>query len=174
MSSILKKKGSYDLSRKTLYFIICLFVIGFMFIYLAGTINKYFGIAMQHEVAVKANIAVEELISSPRCFAYYDEVTGRAYPGIIDLQKFEAGIQPGCLRYNDAAFSIALGSTEKRVNQGALNEPHDYGIRTVLVKSGDKFYLDRMFIEANEYVIMPPAERVITIMPRDSGGPEGA
>ena len=124
----MNRKGSYDISRKTLYFILVLFVLAFIFIYMAGTINKYYGISMDERDAVMAHIMSSEAIFSRWCFAYYDESTGRAYPGFIDADKFKKPLNPSCLRYADAPYAFYLNpdSQDKQViSEDALLEDTD-------------------------------------------------
>lgn len=113
------RKGSYDISRKTLYFMLVLVVLAFIFIYMAGTIQKYYGIAIENRDAVFAQIMASEAIFSPRCFAYYDESTGRLYPGFVDIDKLKAPwaeTKKGCMKYADVPYSFSLQESSPSIS----------------------------------------------------------
>ncbi|MEK6864278.1 MAG: hypothetical protein AABX27_03225 [Nanoarchaeota archaeon] len=154
----MNRKGSYDISRKTLYFILVLFVLAFIFIYMAGTINKYYGISMDERDAVMAHIMSSEAIFSRWCFAYYDESTGRAYPGFIDADKFKKPLNPSCLRYADVPFAFYLNpdSQDKQViSEGPLLEDTDTVKRYVLgIKNGMPMQVNpSLMLEFNDYYL---------------------
>ncbi|MFH1065788.1 MAG: hypothetical protein V1734_04770 [Nanoarchaeota archaeon] len=152
------RKGSYDISRKTLYFILVLFVLAFIFIYMAGTINKYYGISMDERDAVMAHIMSSEAIFSHWCFAYYDESTGRSYPGFIDVDKFKKPLNPLCLRYVDVPYAFYLNpdSQDRQViSEGPLLEDTDTVKRYVLgIKNGMPMQTNPIFmLEFNDYYL---------------------
>ncbi|MDD4877808.1 MAG: hypothetical protein PHO02_02100 [Candidatus Nanoarchaeia archaeon] len=150
------KRGSYDISRKTLYFIIVLFVLAFIFIYTAGTISKHYTISSKNKDAVMGQILLQETIYSPYCLAYYDETTGRTYPGIIDESKYNGEKNKLCRRYlGDIPYAISMTGSDKVIAGGMLGENTDKAERGVLLKkaTSDKLVYVKFEAEMNDYYL---------------------
>lgn len=154
MNEIIGKKGSYDISRKTLYFIIVLFVLAFIFIYMAGTISKYYSISSKNKEAIRGQILLQEAIYSPNCFAYYDETTGRTYPGIIDQAKFEEEHSKWCMRYIEGT-PYKISTPSKSIFTGLLNDNTEKAERSVLLKVSNSDILNYILLKAemNDYYL---------------------
>lgn len=97
------KKGQIEASKAVKY-AIAIVIIG-----LGGTLFSL-AIADNERIGSTPNQRVVEVIGqhrlfySPDCFAYVDPLTQRAYPGIIDLEKFtEARLQSCYATLDDAA-----------------------------------------------------------------------
>lgn len=156
MNKMIGKKGSYDISRKTLYFIIVLVVLAFIFIYMAGTISKYYSISSKNKEAIMGQILLQEAVYSPKCFAYYDETTGRTYPGIIDQAKFEGEKSKSCRRYiGDIPYKISMKNSDKVIAGGMLEESTEKAERGVIVKIANNggFAYGILNAEMNDYYL---------------------
>lgn len=152
----LSRKGSYDISRKTLYFIIVLVVLAFIFIYMAGTISKHYLITEKNKEAIMGQILLQEAIYSKNCFAYYDETTGRLYPGIIDRAKFEGEKSKSCMRYlGDIPYKISMKNSNKVIAGGMLEESTEKAERGVIMKIANNggFAYGILNAEMNDYYI---------------------
>lgn len=101
------KKAQMDLSRKTVYYIIALFVLAFMVIYMNNIIKS----GNQKDVSLlgnaSGNLLIAELAASPNCFAYMDDDLNRVYPGMIDMDRFNE-IPLNCAKYYPGRFSLLL------------------------------------------------------------------
>lgn len=156
MNKLAGKKGSYDISRKTLYFIIVLVVLAFIFIYMAGTISKYYKISEKNKEAIMGQILLQEAIYSKNCFAYYDETTGRAYPGIIDQAKFEGERSKWCKRYiEDVPYKISMQNSNKVIAGGMLDESTEKAERGIILKLANNggFVYGILNAEMNDYYL---------------------
>ncbi|MDI6738043.1 MAG: hypothetical protein QME12_06035 [Nanoarchaeota archaeon] len=159
----INKRGSYDISRKTLYFILVLVVLAFIFIYMAGTIQKYYGIAMENRDAVFAQIMASEARFSTRCFAYYDESTGRIYPGFADMGKISqpwSELKKSCMKYADVPYAMKFeetqGGSSHMFSSGTLEESTEKTKRfSIAVKEGVvQEQPGRWIMEFNDYYIL--------------------
>ena len=77
-----------DVSQKAIYYLlfgVMLTVIFFVLIYL---ISSYISVSQELPPGIREKIFIKRFVSSPECFVFQDADTGRAYPGIIDWQKF--------------------------------------------------------------------------------------
>lgn len=163
----MNKRGSYDLSRKALYFILVLFVITFIFLYMHAAIVKQGTKGITHKESITGQLIAAEALMSSRCFAYYDEEIGRAYPGVIDYDKIKGGIKTGCLQYAQSPFKISIyemGSIHREtpelhagVAQGALEPKTEKATRSILIAERSegkvRFFPGKMEIEVNDYYV---------------------
>ncbi len=161
------RKASFDLSRKALYFILVLFVLTFIFLYMHSAIVKQGTKGIAHKESVTGQLIAAEALISPRCFAYYDEELGRAYPGIIDFDKMKEGIKLGCLQYAQSHFKIRIYESgtiymgvpdlDAIVARGALEARTEKAERNILIaerSSGEvRFFPGKMEIEVNDYYV---------------------
>ncbi|HII15112.1 MAG TPA: hypothetical protein HA362_02260 [Nanoarchaeota archaeon] len=156
------KKASYDFSRKAIYFIVVLFVLTFIFLYMHGAIVNYNKIAVQKEAAIAGVVLAQEAIMSPKCFAYVDAATGRAYPGMIDLEKFNSEGKQRCMEYLNIPYKITLlsfgnvpelQSDGKTIAKGSQEELKEKVVRSVLIMNKGQVTRGSMTFELNDYFI---------------------
>jgi hypothetical protein len=111
---------------------------------------------------VENKIVQARFFNSPDCFAYQDSVTGRTYPGMIDLEKFKQDrldrcyIVPG--NFVNACFKIELvdlDTGDKLGNIETSNFPKCimmYSTKRlpnyVTIKKGEEIRSGIMFIES--------------------------
>lgn len=123
------KKAQMDLSRKTVYYVIVLFVLAFMVIYMNNIIKS----GNQKDVSLlgkaSGNLLIAELATSPNCFAYMDNDLNRVYPGIIDMDRFNE-IPPNCAKYYPGRFSLLLKG--KNLGDQSLAAGKIYSIPVIL------------------------------------------
>ncbi len=65
---------------------------------------------------VEESILSQRLISSPSCFVYRDEVN-RAYPGIIDLDKFNQQNLDECFRLDSVNYAFRISLVSETLDQ---------------------------------------------------------
>jgi hypothetical protein len=86
---------------------------------------NYFVITKLDTDYVEAEVVFNRLMYSPTGFAYADRETGRAYPGIIDLEKFKTENLDQAVKFGKprAAARLVLYRDGKQVGEPAfLNE----------------------------------------------------
>jgi hypothetical protein len=77
-----------DVPQKAIYYLlfgVMFTVIFFVLIYL---ISSYISVSQELPSGIREKIFIKRFVSSPDCFVLQDKDTGRAYPGIIDWNKF--------------------------------------------------------------------------------------
>lgn len=137
------KKAQYDIGRKAIYYIIVLFFLTFIFLYLRGVIvgsneDLYYNL---HRA--KAELILQQLSTSPDCFAYYDEDTYRTYPGIIDPNKLNT-VKLNCVKfYKGFNAGIKDGVSLKQTEL-----PPIYTVeKPVLLKTSEGLKLEKLYVE---------------------------
>jgi hypothetical protein len=96
-----KRASGYLLGKKPMYFLAVLFYLTFAFLFFSFFISSNITSANTIPANVKTTVLINRFLNSPDCFAYVDEETGRAYPGIIDIKKFDDDKMSKCYSTND-------------------------------------------------------------------------
>ena len=109
-----KRASGYLLGKKPMYFLAVLFYLAFAFLFFSFFI--YSNIASTNAIPanVETTVLINRFLNSPDCFAYVDEETGRAYPGIIDIKNFDDDTMSKCYSTNEDksySFRFELEST---------------------------------------------------------------
>ena len=115
----LLKKDQFDLSRKVVYSLLVRFVLAFMVIYMNSVIKS--GNLRDISLLGKSsgNLFVAELLTSPNCFAYFDEDIGRVYPGVINEEKRNEDSLESCGKYFRDHFSISVA--DKKIGDAGFS-----------------------------------------------------
>jgi hypothetical protein len=95
-------------------------IAGTLFVILTSNFNNALG---SHDI--ENTILIKRLIYSPALLAYADERTGRAYPGIIDLEKFDTKRIENELLNADKRVAVNIELTDissKEVKRAYVNE----------------------------------------------------
>lgn len=155
------KRAQYDLSRKVIYFIVVLFFLAIMFLLLNSTFKTLDLRVLAATEKMSHRVLINEMVFSPHCFAYIDPETNRAYPGVIDLARFnDANLYNPCGKYYKGKFtaylvldrsslpnaiysyrfaSSAQDNADKLLKVGNANGKYDNYLKMpVLVKNDDK------------------------------------
>jgi len=94
---------SYDVSMFIIKLILIAMVIAFVMLVIYQLIVNDVGIEN-----LRAQIFVERTLTAPTCLSYYDEETGRSYPNVIDMAKFnDKEILKKCIDNGDREFISA-------------------------------------------------------------------
>ena len=110
-----KKASGYILGKKPLYFIINLICLTISFILFSYAISREVYSTTVIPDNLEATIFINRFLNSPECLAYQDKETGRTYPGIIDLEKFNDTTLEKCYSTEDdtlKSFKITLESPD--------------------------------------------------------------
>lgn len=111
----INKKGAYDFAKDAQKFIFyAIILVIFFLIFYYGIINY-----VDREVEIKDlqhNILIQRLFYDKNCFSFVDDE--RAYPGIIDLSKFNENRLSKCLAYQQGkGQGFVLNLTDFNNNQ---------------------------------------------------------
>ncbi len=107
----MNNKGQFEL-RKMIYWTIAMIVITLV-VFASAMIMSDYGAKLSK---VPSNLRADQIslrfVNAPECFAYQDLETGRVYPGIIDLSKFNEETLTGCYQSGGREnfnFQLVLG-----------------------------------------------------------------
>ncbi|MBU0536130.1 MAG: hypothetical protein KKE20_04140 [Nanoarchaeota archaeon] len=112
---------------------------------------------------VEDTIIQTRFFNNPDCFAYQDPDTGRVYPGIIDIRKFNQAIMDSCYsvpkNYLSGYFRLELKDIDRNqeytpvesanfgenyIRQGSEKEPF-----LVLIKDGDTLQSGIIYVQSS-------------------------
>jgi hypothetical protein len=82
-----KGESEFELSGKSLYWMILVIILGFLIPAFIYVITSQVAATQSMPLKVRAEPIILRFLNSPECFAYQDP-QGTVHPGIIDLQKF--------------------------------------------------------------------------------------
>jgi len=143
------KKGGYNLGRKAVYYIIVIFVLTFIFLYMRNALVDYNDTVTRDADQIEGAIIAAEALFSPKCFVYYDEEIGRAYPGIIDMAKFDDKVfGKVCLPYIDDPYRFKL--LDKVIGKD-IEESFETLKAPVLILDGDELTPAHIEIGVGDY-----------------------
>ena len=109
-----KRASGYLLGKKPMYFLAVLFYLTFAFLFFSFFISYNITSTNKIPINTETTVLINRFLNSPDCFAYVDEETGRAYPGIIDIKKFNDEQIKKCYSATDDksySFRFELQST---------------------------------------------------------------
>ena len=117
------KKGSgYQIGKKPAYYIIVLLFLVISFMLFGSIIMSEVSLSNSIPNNVDTTVLVNRFLNSDDCFAYKDNETGRIYPGIIDIKKFNEDTLKECYNagsnYNSKSFKFIIkgsGIEEKTI-----------------------------------------------------------
>jgi len=144
------KKGIFAVTRKYFYWGIVAVIITLLVMTYISMINAYKEALTEIPMPLRESIYGYRFYGSPKCFAYQDPVTGRNYPGEIDLKRFTNETIAGCYvlnTTNEHNFALRLNKTNK-----LIMTPDFYWtesgkiIMPVFVRDNEKVYQDMLTI----------------------------
>lgn len=144
------KKGQFAVARKYFYWGIVAVILSVLVMAFVIMVGRYKDALTQIPPELKEAIYGFRFIYSPKCFIYQDPLTGRNYPGIIDLKRFTDEAIASCYVTNTAKehnFALRLNKTGKLImtpkfywtESGRIAMP-------VLVRNGSDVYNDMLII----------------------------
>lgn len=111
---IMDKQGIFDVVTKSIFWMIAGIVITVAILAFALIMSSYQNKLVEIPPELKAELLALRFLNTPECFTYQDSLTGRIFPGVIDLNKFTQERLDGCYRtekeqgYKDYNFGIEL------------------------------------------------------------------
>ncbi len=147
-----KKASGYILGKKPIYFIITLICLTISFILFSYAISREVSSTTVIPDNLEMTILTNRFLNSPDCLAYQDKETGRAYPGIIDLEKFNDEALEKCYSTEDStlkAFKLSLESPNLNIppEENSDNKANKYFILT-------PNWAARRYTQTSQYVII--------------------
>lgn len=110
----LNSRGQFDVARKSIYWTIAGIVITIVILAFAIIMSQYQNNSLQVPPQLRAELISLRFVNTPECFTYQDPVSGRIFPGVIDLNKFTQEGMDLCYRtekekgFNDYNFGLQL------------------------------------------------------------------
>lgn len=145
--------GAYDLTRKSVFWAIA----GVMLV-MSVLIYAYFIGSMDSRLTyispkVYAEAISQRFVNIPECFAYQDPDTGRVYPGVIDLSKFNPEQMQKCYQtdpekgYEDYNFRLLLKNKKLQVTTNNYFNADEFTLaRKVLVRENRNLIEEEMVV----------------------------
>jgi len=131
------KKGAYDLGRKSIYYIVVVIIIAFLFVYVTNNFKNYQATMFSTMDKATDLVMVDNVM---KCLSIKDADTGRVHFGIIDRSKLNKESLNQCLgnekTYFDKAVKIKLDKIEETTHDPYF-EYTEYK-RTVIHDGGRK------------------------------------
>lgn len=157
----MNKKAQFDVARKSIYWMLAGIVITMAILAFAIILSSYQSKVTTVPPELRAELISLRFINTPECFTYQDPVTGRIFPGVIDVAKFTQERVDQCYRtkkekgFKDFNFGLALEGYTPLNAQGQLqplrtnnffNQVDFTLYRPVLVRAGSETTVSRMII----------------------------
>jgi len=105
----MNNRGDFNISRKLIYFIIYIFLIGFIFVYAVALQGGKIDVPFDDIDEFNDKLIVNRLFESKDCFAY--EENGRVYTWVLDSSKFDEKVLKNCLYYGDYGYKRQIKIT---------------------------------------------------------------
>jgi len=157
-----KRGMGFIVGKKPTYFIVALFFLTIVFLVFGFTIQGMASSFAQHSDETETSVLLSRFLNSPECFAYFDEETGRAYMGVIDLNKFNEENLMNCYPIDDydfRSFKFSLESDDLNLKIKPIETKNFGSKRTttiswpiVIYKKG-KFYRGKLLIATQKWDI---------------------
>jgi len=110
----MNKKAQFDVARKSIYWMLAGVVITMAVFAFAIILSSYQQKVTQVPPQLRAEVISLRFVNTPECFTYQDPVTGRIFPGVIDVTKFTQARMDQCYRtqneqgFKEFNFGLAL------------------------------------------------------------------
>lgn len=82
-----KGQGTFDVARKTIFWVFMGVMITIMVLTFAYFVQSYQGRLIEVPGELKGEAITARFVESPDCFAYVDEFNEKVFPGVLDLDK---------------------------------------------------------------------------------------
>jgi hypothetical protein len=151
----------FDLTRKQMYWGIAAFMVVIAALILVFAIlPRYQQSLVEVPQELRAELISLRFVNTPECFTYQDQVTGRIFAGVIDLQKFTQERMDQCYRtepekgFKDFNFALELegytptldGKKKLLMSNNFFNKVDFTLYKQVLVRNGQVLEPARMII----------------------------
>jgi len=150
----MQKKAQVEIAAKTIYLGISAILLSILVLGLVLLLWNYRGELTKTPPLLESMISSARFTDSPKCLAYQDPATERAYPKLIDLARFKNEIIAECYSSDttkDYQFQLKLKNLDKNTEytiQTAewYNVPAFTTIEPVLIKQEDGIYNGQLLI----------------------------
>lgn len=155
----MNRKGQFVEAEKTIFWTMIMFFVTLIILIFSFTLIGYKSKLTVVPPELQAELIALRLANVPECFAYQDEVTGRVYSGIIDLNKFNDRQLNRCYRTAERGefrafnFRLKLLSNQEQLltdNYFHLDSDQFTIFKEVLVKDGSHLKKDELIIFVQE------------------------
>ncbi len=145
-TTIFSGKKSQIASRKIVFYIIAAIIISIAFLLLVYVIPSRKSEIALIPLTLENYLLTQRFFNSPSCFAFQDEKTSRAYPWIIDLEKFSQDNLNKCYDANNKdvkAYRLTLGYSKIPTEPVTHPIPDDFSstCKNICNKQGKKCIL---------------------------------
>jgi len=156
----LNKRAEYEVAEKSIFWLLAGVLVTIMILAFVMLIANYRSQITRLPPELEAESIALRFLNTPECFTYQDPVTGRIYPGTIDVSKYLQSRLDACYRtepergYKDYNFGIVLegfnidenGTEEMLITNNFFNKVDFTLFKNVLVQQGSSTVPTRMVI----------------------------
>ncbi len=157
----MNKKAQFDVARKSIYWMLAGVVITMAVLAFAIILASYQQKVTEVPPKLRAELISLRFVNTPECFTYQDPITGRIFPGMIDVTKFTPERLDRCYStlpergFKEFNFGLALDGYTPLNEQGQLqplrtnnffNQVDFTLYKPVLVRTGSEITPSRMII----------------------------
>tara|TARA_Y100000310_G_C20307701_1_gene634734 strand:+ start:91 stop:639 length:549 start_codon:yes stop_codon:yes gene_type:complete len=157
---IFNKKAQFEVAEKSIFWLLAGVLVTIMLLVFTMLVANYRSQITRLPAQLEAESIALRFVNTPECFTYQDSVTGRVYPGTIDVSKYLQSRLDSCYRtepekgFKDYNFGIVLegfnideNGTEELLRTNNFFNKVDFTLyKNVLVKSGNSNTPTRMII----------------------------
>ena len=158
----MNRKAQFDIARKSVYWMMAGFVIVMVVMAFAIIIANYRNQLTHVPLELKSELVAMRFTNIPECFAYTDPISKRVYPGVIELSKFTKEQLFDCYHteeeqgYKDLNFRLWLKNKGASISTNNYYNKDDLTlIKSVMVKDGENYTKDQLFIFVQENIKAP-------------------
>ncbi len=153
------RKAQFNFARKTIYWTIAGVIITMVVFAYVLILSSYAGRLTFVPNQLRGELISLRFTNTAECFAYQDTVTGRVYPGTIDLAKFSEERLNNCYftdpqkGYEDYNFELVLQNLDQKLATNKYYHKVSFTIfKEILVKKEDGFENEHLIIYVQEEI----------------------
>lgn len=149
-----KAQGAFELGYKWPFYIIVGFFMAGLLFFLWWQISQYVSLAVVAPNELYTIAYTQRFMNSPHCFTYQDE-TGRAYPGVLDWDKFTDENLRQCFFTEEddwkAGFQLTLQNLDTNDPPKIITTTNYYQFRerkseSILIQKDNKIFKGKLLI----------------------------
>jgi hypothetical protein len=151
--------STYTVGRKFPFWLLFTFFVVGSFVLFAGATSMFKNRILTIPPNLHADLISQRFTNIPECFAFQDESTGRVYPGILDLNKFNQDQLNRCYITDEERgikefnFRLKLKDTEITTNKYFSHDKDKLTLfKEVLIKDADSLQKDQLIIYVQERI----------------------
>jgi len=108
-----KRGDSWNATQMLIYSLIAVFVLLYMVGLFSYVLSHFKYSTLHTSKTLDEDLLMQRFMRSPDCFVYFDYEINRAYPNVIDWEKFSDEQLNKCLLHKNIKFQLTLENLER-------------------------------------------------------------